>query len=75
MCLSGTITFERCVFTGRTAISFGPEAAFDDGTGHVLQRDQPLVICDKAARRLEALRRADLVLTPSTWFYDGGGCC
>lgn len=64
-----------CVFTGSTAIYFGSEAAFDDGAGHVLVRDLPLAICDKTARRLAALRRNDLVLTPATWFYDGGGCC
>jgi SAM-dependent methyltransferase len=64
-----------CVFTGRTAIYFGSEPAYDDGAGHVLRRDLPAAVCDKTAGRLEALGRTDLAVTPSTWFYDGGGCC
>lgn len=64
-----------CIFTGRTGIFVGEEAQLDDGAGHVMVRDQPLAICDKTAARLEALGRDDLFVTPSTWFYDGGGCC
>ncbi|MFQ5608081.1 MAG: SAM-dependent methyltransferase, partial [Candidatus Zixiibacteriota bacterium] len=64
-----------CVFTGRTAIYFGPEDSFDDGAGHVLQRDLPLAVCDKTAAKFEALDRDDLIITPSTFHYDGGGCC
>lgn len=64
-----------CVFTGRSAIYFGSDEAFDDGKGHLLSRDAPLAVCDKTARALEARGRADLMVTPSTWFYDGGGCC
>lgn len=64
-----------CVFTGRSAIYFGPEEAFDDGAGHLLRRDLPLAVCDKTAHKLESLRDADLIVTPPTWFYDGGGCC
>lgn len=64
-----------CVFTGRTAIYFGPEPAFDDGAGHVMTRDAPLAVCDKTAAALERQGAADLLVTPSTWFYDGGGCC
>lgn len=64
-----------CVFTGRTAIYFGDEEAFDDGKGHVLRRDQPLAVCDKTARALTLLGRDDLFISPPTWFYDGGGCC
>jgi len=64
-----------CVFTGRACVYFGSREAFDDGAGHVLRRGMPLAVCDKTARRLESLGRADLVVTPSTWFYDGGGCC
>ncbi len=64
-----------CVFTGRTAIYFGNEPAFDDGAGHVMTRDMPLSVCDKTAAKLSRLDRRDLVITPSTWFYDGGGCC
>jgi SAM-dependent methyltransferase len=64
-----------CVFTGRTALYFGPEDSWSDGAGHTLRRDQPLSVCDKTAAKLEALARSDIVLTPSTWFYDGGGCC
>jgi SAM-dependent methyltransferase len=64
-----------CVFTGRTAVYFGESEALDDGAGHVMQRDMPLAVCDKTAVNLEALGRDDLLVTPSTWFYDGGGCC
>ncbi len=64
-----------CIFTGRTAIWFGPAEVFDDGAGHVLQRDLPFPVCDKTAARLESLGDPHLAVTPSTWFYDGGGCC
>lgn len=64
-----------CIFTGRTAIYFGDRDYFDDGRGHVMQPNQPLAVCDKTARALQALGRDDLFLSGSTWFYDGGGCC
>ena len=64
-----------CVFTGRTAIYTGPEATFDDGQGHVLQRDLPLPVCDKTALVLSALGHPHLVITEPTWHYAGGGCC
>ena len=64
-----------CVFTGRTAIYFGETPSFDDGKGHVMRRDQPLAVCDKTAGALGQLGREDVILTDSTWFYDGGGCC
>ena len=64
-----------CIFTGRTAIYHGSEEAYDDAAGHLLQRDMPLSVCDKTAGKLEDLRRDDILVTPRTWFYDGGGCC
>ena len=64
-----------CIFTGKAAIYFGNETYFDDGAGHVLLKNQPLAICDKTAQALEALRRSDLFISPSTYHYDGGGCC
>ncbi len=64
-----------CVFTGRTAIYFGAEASLDDHAGHLLMRDMPLSVCDKTAANLLRLGRLDVIVTPSTWFYDGGGCC
>lgn len=64
-----------CVFTGRAALYHGAEESWDDGRGHLLVRDQPLPVCDKTAAALERLGRPDILLTPSTWFYDGGGCC
>ncbi len=63
-----------CIFTGKTAIYFG-EGRFDDGRGHVMTPDIPLAVCDKTAAALQALGRSDLFISPSTWFYDGGGCC
>jgi SAM-dependent methyltransferase len=64
-----------CVFTGKTAIYYGSEDYFDDGKGHVLLRDQPLAVCDKTAGDLTALGEKDILVTGSTWHYDGGGCC
>ena len=64
-----------CVFTGRTAIYFGEEDSFDDSQGHVLPQNQPMAVCDKTAQALRALSRDDLFISPSTYFYEGGGCC
>lgn len=46
-----------CVFAGETVIYVGDEEAFDDGCGHVVQRDVPLAVCRKTAG---ILRRLDL---------------
>jgi SAM-dependent methyltransferase len=64
-----------CVFTGKTAIYYGDADSFDDGKGHVLLQNQPMAVCDKTAAALAALRRDDILISGSTWFYDGGGCC
>lgn len=64
-----------CIFTGKTAVYFGEEEFFDDGKGHTLLYNQPLAICDKTAAALKNLERQDIFISPSTWFYDGGGCC
>jgi SAM-dependent methyltransferase len=64
-----------CVFTGKTAIYFGNEDFFDDGKGHVLLQNQPVAVCDKTAIALSHLNRKDIFISPSTYFYDGGGCC
>lgn len=64
-----------CVFTGKTAIYFGSEDYFDDQKGHVLMPNQPLSVCDKTAAAFEGLERKDIFISPSTFFYDGGGCC
>ncbi|MDE3254038.1 MAG: SAM-dependent methyltransferase, partial [Bacteroidota bacterium] len=64
-----------CVFTGKTAIYYGPDAYFDDDKGHVLLPNQPLAVCDKTAANLANLDREDIFISESTWFYDGGGCC
>jgi SAM-dependent methyltransferase len=64
-----------CVFTGRTAIYFGNHELFDDGKGHVMTPNQPLAVCDKTANALLAMGRDDVYVSPSTYFYDGGGCC
>jgi SAM-dependent methyltransferase len=64
-----------CIFTGKAAIYFGSESFFDDGKGHVLVQNQPLSVCDKTAAALESLHRKDLFISPSTYHYDGGGCC
>lgn len=64
-----------CVFTGRTAIYYGQESFLDDQKGHVLVKNQPLAVCDKTANALISLGRSDIYVSPSTFFYDGGGCC
>lgn len=64
-----------CVFTGKAAIYYGQLDYFDDEKGHVLLRNQPLAVCDKTARALAALKRDDIFISNSTYFYDGGGCC
>jgi SAM-dependent methyltransferase len=64
-----------CVFTGRSAIYYGQEDYFDDGDGHILLQDQPLSVCDKTSKNLQNLQRTDIYISPSTYFYDGGGCC
>ncbi len=64
-----------CIFTGKTAIYYGDEEAFDDNKGHVLLPNQPLAVCDKTGGALASLGRPDIFISESTWFYDGGGCC
>ncbi|MBI2388567.1 MAG: arsenosugar biosynthesis arsenite methyltransferase ArsM [Deltaproteobacteria bacterium] len=64
-----------CIFTGATAVYFGGDEQFDDGRGHVVERDLPLPVCDKTAAALRVLGRGDLMVTESTYHYRGGGCC
>ena len=64
-----------CVFTGKAAIYYGDEDYFDDKKGHVLLKNQPLAVCDKTAGALASLGREDIFISPSTFHYDGGGCC
>ncbi len=64
-----------CVFTGKTAIYFGDQDFFDDEKGHVLMPNQPMAVCDKTGGNLAALKREDIFISESTYFYDGGGCC
>jgi SAM-dependent methyltransferase len=64
-----------CVFTGKTAIYYGSDSYFDDGKGHTIFPNQPLAVCDKTAAALTNLRRPDIFISGSTYFYDGGGCC
>lgn len=64
-----------CVFTGKAAIYFGENDFFDDDKGHVLLQNQPLSVCDKTAAALQNLNRKDIFISPSTYHYDGGGCC
>ena len=64
-----------CVFTGKAAIYYGDQDYFDDKKGHVLLKNQPLAVCDKTAGALASLGREDIFISPSTFHYDGGGCC
>ena len=62
-----------CVFTGKTAVYAGAEDYFDDQSGHIMQPGVPLAVCDKTAGKLAKFE--DILVTDSTWHYDGGGCC
>ena len=62
-----------CVFTGKMAVYAGAEEYLDDRAGHILQAGVPLAVCDKTAAKLGRIN--DVVITGSTWYYDGGGCC
>jgi SAM-dependent methyltransferase len=64
-----------CIFTGKTAIYAGKEDIFDDRAGHILQRGVPAAVCDKTAGKLAATFPKDILVTDSTWHYNGGGCC
>jgi SAM-dependent methyltransferase len=64
-----------CIFTGKTAIYCGTESLFDDGAGHLLQRGIPAAVCDKTAAKLAVYKPGEIIITDSTWHYDGGGCC
>ncbi|MEP0856104.1 arsenosugar biosynthesis arsenite methyltransferase ArsM [Trichocoleus sp. DQ-U1] len=64
-----------CIFTGKTAIYTGTEEFFDDSNGHILPRGLPAAVCDKTAGKLGALMPKDILITDSTWYYTGGGCC
>ena len=64
-----------CIFTGRSAIYHGKEDYFDDQKGHILMQNQPLSVCDKTAAALQNIGHEDIFVSPSTYFYNGGGCC
>ncbi|WP_041244644.1 arsenosugar biosynthesis arsenite methyltransferase ArsM [Gloeobacter kilaueensis] len=64
-----------CIFTGKTAIYTGSDEHFDDRAGHIIPVDVPSAVCDKTAAKLASLAHPQLVITPSTWHYSGGGCC
>jgi len=64
-----------CIFTGKTAIYTGTEAIFDDGAGHILAKGLPVAVCDKTASNLARFSPQDILITESTWHYNGGGCC
>jgi ubiquinone/menaquinone biosynthesis C-methylase UbiE len=64
-----------CVFTGKMAIYTGPHPHFDDQAGHILSLGVPLAVCDKTASKLAQAHPQVIMVTDSTWHYDGGGCC
>lgn len=64
-----------CIFTGKTAIYSGCQPYFDDEAGHILQKGIPAAVCDKTARKLASSYPNEIIVTDSTWHYDGGGCC
>jgi ubiquinone/menaquinone biosynthesis C-methylase UbiE len=64
-----------CIFTGKTAIYQGDLDIFDDSNGHILQKGVPAAVCDKTAKKLGTSFPQEVVVTDSTWHYQGGGCC
>lgn len=64
-----------CVFTGKMAVYTGPNEYFDDQVGHILNLGVPLAVCDKTAKKLAKAHPEAIMVTDSTWHYDGGGCC
>ncbi len=64
-----------CIFTGKTAIYCGNNAYLDDQAGHILQQGVPTAVCDKTAANLVQLFPTEIIITDSTWHYNGGGCC
>jgi hypothetical protein len=40
-----------------------------------MQRGIPLAVCDKTAGKLGTKFPGEIMVTDSTWHYDGGGCC
>ena len=64
-----------CIFTGKTAIYSGDKSIFDDQAGHILQKGLPASVCDKTANNLAKYYPQDILVTDSTWHYNGGGCC
>ncbi len=64
-----------CIFTGKTAIYTGANPIFDDQAGHILQQGVPAAVCDKTAAKFAALHPEEILITDSTWHYNGGGCC
>lgn len=64
-----------CVFTGKTAVYSGSAEYLDDRAGHLLQRGNPLAVCDKTATKLADKFPYEVIITDSTWHYNGGGCC
>ncbi|NEQ67059.1 MAG: methyltransferase domain-containing protein [Symploca sp. SIO2D2] len=64
-----------CIFTGKTGIYMGGNDYFDDNAGHILQRGVPAAVCDKTAAKLAISKPGEILITDSTWYYTGGGCC
>jgi ubiquinone/menaquinone biosynthesis C-methylase UbiE len=64
-----------CIFTGKTAIYTGAKPYFDDQAGHIFQPGVPAAVCDKTAAKLAPLYPEEILITDSTWHYNGGGCC
>lgn len=61
------------IFTRRTATDAGSAERYDDGLGHVLERDVPAGVRERTAAALGRL--PDVVTTAPTWHDAGGGCC
>jgi SAM-dependent methyltransferase len=64
-----------CIFTGKTAIYSGNQEFLDDRAGHILHRGNPSSVCDKTATKMGLQFPQEVMVTGSTWHYNGGGCC
>lgn len=49
------------------------DESFDDGKGHFIPKNVPIGACDKTAGDLSTI--PEVVVTDSTWHYQGDGFC
>ena len=63
------------VYTGRRALYYGMEDCYKADCGVVLPYNQSVAVSDQVAEKLESLKRDDIYISPSTYFFNGDLCC